>query len=312
MDLSVILKEAEKFQKRIATQISNFHPDFVINTDQTGCEYRVDVHRTLANKGDKTVEVFLGDFNKITHSYTAQYSITASGKLLPKVFLCMQEPKGIFGPRVSATIEELTKNYGNVFIMASKSGKLTKDHFHNYVKNVLTEYCKKEEFLLILDSWGGQTDTAYFNNIFTGDDGNCNSTIEIIPPHCTPYCQPCDVYFFRQIKNFIKKLQNSAEVIQTKRQLSTREDAIKIHSLIHYQLSAPIFKDMIKYAWYASKLLPNRSLFANVNEVCFANNIRQSKCDCTACAFIRCAICRKYLCFSCFYNLYHPTQCTNM
>jgi len=104
LDISNILKETEKFQKRIARQILKFDRDYVINTDQTGCEYRVDVRRILSTKGEKSTEVFLGDFNKITHSYTAQYAITASGKLLPKVFLCMQEPKGVFGPRVSAVI----------------------------------------------------------------------------------------------------------------------------------------------------------------------------------------------------------------
>lgn len=67
LEVSTILQEAEKFQKRIAKKIPNFHPDFVINTDQTGSEYRVDVRRTLANRGDKTIEVFLGDFNKVTH-----------------------------------------------------------------------------------------------------------------------------------------------------------------------------------------------------------------------------------------------------
>jgi len=309
LDLPTILKEAEKFQKRITKKILNFHPDFVINTDQTGCEYRVDVRRTLAEKGQKMIDVFLGDFNKVTHGYTAQYAITASGKLLPKMFLYMQEPKGVFGPRVSVTVEELTKNYGNVFVTASKSGKLTKDHFTCFVENVLTEYCKKEEFLLILDSWGGQTDSAHFNNIFTDDDGNCNSTIEIIPPHCTPYCQPCDVNFLRQVKNFIKKLQTSVEVLQNKRQLSAREDAIKIHSLIHHQLSADAFLNMIQYAWYASKLISERKFFSNVNEICFPKDIRSLKCNCNACAFIKCAVCRKYLCFACFYDLYHPAQC---
>ncbi|XP_071639392.1 uncharacterized protein [Temnothorax longispinosus] len=286
LDLPTILKETDKFQKRNAVKIPKFHPDFVINTDQTDCEYRVDVRRTLAKKGDKNIEVFLGDFNKVTHSYTAQYAITASGKLLPKVFLCMQEPKRIFGPRVSVTFEELTKNYGNVHVTASKSGKLTKELFLNFIKNVLMEYCNKEEFLLILDSWGGQTDSASLNNIFTDDNKNCSSTIEIIPSHCTPYCQPCDVYFFRQVKDFIKKLQNSVEVLQNNRQLSTREYAIKIHSLIHHQLSAHIFQNMIEYAWFASKLIPERKVFLNVNEVCFSNTICSSKCDCTTCAFI--------------------------
>ncbi|KMQ88678.1 pogo transposable element with krab domain [Lasius niger] len=215
LDIPTILSEAEKFQKRIAKQIVKFQKDFVINTGQTGCEYRADVRRILSNKGEKTTEVFLGDFNKLTHSYTAQYAITASGKVLPKIFLCMQEPKGTFGPRVSATIKNTSEIYGNIHVTASKSGKLTKAHFCEFVDHIIKPYCNREEFLLILDSWGGETDTAHFNSVFTDNEGNCTSMVEIIPPHCTPYCQPCDVYFFRQVKNFIKKIQNSVEVLQS-------------------------------------------------------------------------------------------------
>jgi len=310
LDISNILKEAEKFQKRIARQILKFDRDYVINTDQTGCEYRVDVRRILSTKGEKSTEVFLGDFNKITHSYTAQYAITASGKLLPKVFLCMQEPKGVFGPRVSAAIDKLSECYDNIHVTASKSGKLTKDHFSQFVVNIIKPYCNDNEFLLILDSWGGQTDPAHFNSVFTDDDGNCSATVEIIPPHCTPYCQPCDLYFFRQVKNFIRRIQNSVEVLQQNRQLSSREDAIKIHSLIHSQLSAGAFTDMIEYAWFASKLIPKRNVFRNVNEICFPPDLRKNKCICNTPSFIHCANCRKFICFKCFYDVYHPNNCS--
>ena len=94
-----------------------------------------------------------------------------------------------------------------------------------------------------------------------------------------------------------------------RRHLSTREDEIKIHSLIHHQLSAPIFEDMIKYAWFASKLIPERTVFGNVNQICFPMEMRQSKCDCKTCAFIKFAVCRMYLCILCFYNLYYPANC---
>ncbi|XP_076670275.1 uncharacterized protein LOC143369784 [Andrena cerasifolii] len=36
--LSAILKEADTFQKRVAQLIPTFKPEFIINTDQTGCE----------------------------------------------------------------------------------------------------------------------------------------------------------------------------------------------------------------------------------------------------------------------------------
>ena len=202
--------------------IPRFDLNFVINTDQTGCEYRSDVRRSLSEKGEKLTEVFIGDFNKVTHSYTAQYAVTATGKLLPRVFLCMQEPKGEFGPRVKQQVTLLEEKFGNVYATALKSGKLTKEHFNEFVAEIMKPYCKDSDFLLILDSWGGQTDISLFNSHFTDDDGNCTATVEVIPPHCTSFCQPCDVYFFRQVKNFIKNIQNSTEVLQRNKELSTR------------------------------------------------------------------------------------------
>ncbi|XP_067214158.1 uncharacterized protein [Linepithema humile] len=197
--------------------------------------------------------------------------------------------------------------YGNVHVTASKSGKLTKDHFSQFVVSIIKPYCNDNKFLLILDLWAGQTDPAHFNSVFTDDDGNCSSTVEIIPPHRTPYCQPCDVYFFRQVKNFVQRIQNSVEVLQQNRQLSSREDAIKIHSLIHLQLSAAVFTDMIKYAWFASKLILQRNVFGNVNEICFPPDL--NKCVCGIPLFIHCANCRKFICFKCFYDVYHSTDC---
>ena len=310
MKLGVISEEVKKFQKRLQTTIPKFESQYVINTDQTGCEYRCEVRRTLSVKGEKQTEVFLGDFNKVTHSYTAQYSITAAGTLLPKVFLCMREQKGNFGPRVYKSIQEMSSNYGNVFVVATTSGKMTKDTFGSYLNNIVMPYVENKKYLLILDSWSGQNDLGYINNVLTDDNGNNLSKIEFIPPHCTSYCQPCDVYFFRQVKNFIKKLQNSTDAIQANRELNTREDAIKIHSLIHHQLSATVFKDMLIYAWYASKLLEKRDVFCNVNEICFPAKLLNMKCVCGRLSFIQCSHCRKCLCFCCFYDVYHPKTCS--
>lgn len=64
-------------------------------------------------------------------------------------------------------------------------------------------------------------------------------------------------------------MQNYTYLVQEQRQLNTKEDAIKIQSLVHNQLLAPIFHAMIKYSWFASKLIDTRDIFKNVKEVCF-------------------------------------------
>ena len=114
-----------EFQAEIRSITSSSNLDFIINTDQMGCEYWVNVLRTLEPTGEKRVELYHGDLNKVAHSYTVQYSVTASGKLLPKVLICLQEVSGTFGPTVEKEVNEYSNTYRNTYIICSKSGKMT-------------------------------------------------------------------------------------------------------------------------------------------------------------------------------------------
>jgi len=84
------MKSAIQFQtlmQSISTDYTS-KSDFIINTDQNGCEYRVNVSSQECIRIQvKRKSNFIGDLNKITHSYTAQYSSTKSGILLDKVFV---------------------------------------------------------------------------------------------------------------------------------------------------------------------------------------------------------------------------------
>ena len=246
----------------------------------------------------------------VTHSYTAQYSITLSGNLLPLVFVCLQESTGAFGPRVQKTVNEYAQKYKNVAITFSKSGKLTRTLYKDFLQTCLKSYVGEENFLLLIDSWGGQTDQSMYDEMFQLDDeGFPKCTFKVIPPKCTPLVQPCAVYFYRQVKNLIKRLQNCSYLIEQGREINSREDCIKIHSIVHHQLSSPIFCDMLHYAWYASKLSDDREVFVNVNEVCFPIDVLKKPCNCKKSAFIRCARCSKTFCFPCFYDEYHSGSC---
>ena len=111
-------------------------------------------------------------------------------------------------------------------------------------------YVESDPFLLILDSWGGQKNSDLFQK-FKDQNGQSSCTLKVIPPGCTPFAQPLDVYFHRQAKLFIKEIYNCTYLIKKQEQLSSKKDIIKIQSLVHNQLSAPIFTDMIQYTWYA-------------------------------------------------------------
>ncbi|XP_024886634.1 uncharacterized protein LOC112464075 [Temnothorax curvispinosus] len=247
--------------------------------------------------------------NKMTHSYTAQYSVTLSGKLLPLVFVCLQEPPGSFGPRVQKSVDEYVQKYRNVVVTSSKSGKLTTNLYKNFLIKIVKQYVGEERFLLLVDSWGGQTKPEMYDEIFLDDKRLPTCIVKFIPPKCTPLVQPCDVYFYRQVKNFIKRLQNCAYLIEQEREINSREDCIKIQSIAHHQLFSPIFKNMIRYAWFASNLCDDRDIFMNVNEVCFPIDILKKPCACKISAFVRCARCRETYCFPCFYDKYHPGSC---
>ncbi|XP_076545771.1 LOW QUALITY PROTEIN: uncharacterized protein LOC117611086 [Osmia lignaria lignaria] len=276
-----IMKSAIQFQNLIQSIPNDYDSDYIINTDQTGCEYRINVARTYTHTGQKTVELFIGDLNKITHSYTAQYSLTKSGKLLPKVFVCLQESGDAFGVRVKAEVNEILKLCKNVIVVCSKSGKLSSDLYKKYLEKVIKPYVGNNPFLMIVDSWGGGHKNIHmYNEIFVNSENRPTCNLQIIPPKCTPICQPCDVYFYRQVKILNKRIQNYSQHIMAdreKKELNTRYDAISIQSLIHYLLSAPLFKKMIQFAWYASKLENERDIFYNVNQLCFPPDIHNKK-----------------------------------
>ncbi|GFW59534.1 HTH CENPB-type domain-containing protein [Trichonephila clavipes] len=223
--------------------------------------------------------------------------MTLSGKLLLTVFICLQEANGNFRRRVQKSVDEYAKIYTNVAITSSKSGKLTTALYKDFLIDVMKPYVKEEKFLFLIDSWGGQTNRVLYDEIFTDDKGIPTCTMKVIPPKCTALVQPCDVYFYRQVKNFIKRLQNCAYIIEQDREISSREDCIKIQSLVHHQLSAPIFCCMLKYAWFAAKLCDDRTSFMNVNEVCFRIDVLKNSCECKNSAFITCARCLNNYCF---------------
>ena len=157
---------------------------------------------------------------------------------------------------------------------------------------------------------GGQTRLEMYDEIFQDDEEMLTCTVEIIPPKFTPLVQPCNVYFYRQVKNFIeKKQQNCSQLIEENWEINSREDSIKIQSIVHHQLASPIFPEIIKYALYASKLSEHRGIFMYVNEVCFPEEILKTPCSCKKAAFISCASCRHNWCFSCFYDNHHLGSC---
>lgn len=113
---------------------------------------------------------------------------------------------------------------------------------------------KNNKFLFVIHSWSGQTNESMYKIIFKNSRNKST----------------CTVYFYRQVKYFIKRVQNNVVLYYEKRDINSQDDCIKIHSLVLYQLSAPIFNSMIRYAWYACGIRRGKPVFKNLSDVCFS------------------------------------------
>lgn len=218
-----------------------------------------------------------------------------AGNLIGPVFVCLQEPTGRLGPRVKQSLYQAN----NIHVTCSKSGKLTKTHMRHWAENVLHPSVSKNS-LLLLDSWSGQTDPDIYGGVFT--KGITCERMQI-PPKTTGEIQPLDRFFFRQWKYLKQKLCDRIAIDRIDIDITSRNNVLKMHSLIHNQLSATKFSPMIRYAWfstgYSSK---NPGRFENVQEVCFS--FEEDFCSCPACtdsSFILCSHCDSVLCFKHFF-----------
>jgi len=79
-----------------------------------------------------------------------QPTISADSKLLSLLFIVLKEPTASFGPRV----QELMFRERNIFVLRSKSGKLTSHHFEIWLRKVYFPNVSPK-LVLLLDSWTG-------------------------------------------------------------------------------------------------------------------------------------------------------------
>lgn len=145
--------------------------------------------------------------------------------------------------------------------------------------------------------------------------------LEIIPPRLTDRLQPLDVGFNRQYKKFFKRIVELALHQGRMAEMTTRESVINLHSLIYNQFQAPVYRDMIRYAWHNTdrsytdaELDQARVPPRMVQDIQF--EFDQSKlCEhnCSNYAVVKCSYCGKLLCLrhflerKCFHEIAGPS-----
>ena len=198
----------------------------------------------------------------------------------------------------------------NVLVTCSKSGKLTSSLMEYYLDKFMVPHAKEHghDLAFLVDHRGGQIDGQMYSTRFGSNEVPACEVLPI-PKNCTSECQPCDTVFFRQLKYFLRRITEYVQLhdLDTVDQpIYSRESIQIIHSLLQYQLSATIFRPMIRYAWYKAGICNEKEPFLNVKQACFT--FTAEKCELRSClkkVFLLCSRCRKHICFECFFYDYH-------
>jgi len=287
-----LLQSSSDYVSKVRSEIKNIGVENVYNSDQSGFNLESHAGRTLSFRGTLKVESLAQSLNSLTHSYTIQPTISASGELKSPLMIVLQESKGNFGPLIEKTIYKAR----NIVTFASKSGKMTSELSTSWYKDVFLPNTK-EDSLLLLDSWTGQKDTLFD----TIDKGQKKVKILTIPPGATGFVQPLDVYTFRPWKNFLKQFSDLIILYNYDVNLHLRNNILKIQSLIHNQFSSPRFVNLFKYAWWKSGYIEEKPAKCQTPvEYCLKGC--GTICDvCDDIAIMKCAWCTKSMCMEHFF-----------
>ena len=240
--------------------------------------------------GERTTEVAVKKKNNVTHSYTVQSITSADGQLLDKFFLVLQEKENVFGKRVEKDLIVPP----NVVVRASKSGKSSDEKHHIFLNEVLRPLVDRK-FLLFLDYWPTQADIKKFRAVFPYQD----SQLLIFPKGSTGFIQPQDLSFFRSWRFIHEKIEHYVHINRTELKLRDRQYCINMHSVIHNQLSAPQFKNLVRFGFIQAKII-NEPVgeIKKPKDVCFKfYDLYCSIARCSERTLLTCAWCKKHLCY---------------
>ncbi|RLU20229.1 hypothetical protein DMN91_006836 [Ooceraea biroi] len=232
--------------KKIISE-KNYEPHEVINIDQSRFDKELHSYRSLAFKGAKQVFVTMGSKNAATHSYMVMGNIDASGTVMDFLYLKSQEANGKFPEIIKPIIPDNIKAYaGTSAMMTNADSKIYLDLLFQYLISKGIKKC-----LLLADSWSSNKNTKLFEEVLAKYEGRLKVERLLIPEGTTGMIQPLNVYYFRPYKQFVRHISDSLEVCDG---IWKRDNYFKLQALAHFQFQAPMFRDMVKYAFYKAGL----------------------------------------------------------
>lgn len=180
---------------------------------------------------------------------------------------------------------------------------------------VSRECLNKPHILLLVDSWGGNTNS----NTYRLARARGVKFLKI-PEGTTGIVQPLDVGVFRQWKIFTGRIQFRAYHEKSVATVTSRNGTVNMQSLIWNQFSSPAYRQMLRYAWHdtdnsfdAVRELGATGKPKKVVQIQF--KLTNSHCqveNCTERAFLRCSHCGKHLCLKHFLarHCFHTSNTT--
>ena len=178
---------------------------------------------------------------------------------------------------------------------------MSKSHIRSFLENVYFP-TTGDSSVLIIDALTQYVDK---DNIPAGNPEGKKLTLKTTPAGTTGLCQPEDVFFFRPWKEFVRKVKDAALAHTEFIPMYTRDNRLKLQSVVHHQFSSPKFTDLIRYAWYKPGYLKEKpQKFVTPVKYSFSSSIENCM-ECDSCHFMRCAWCEEFVCFHHFFVDYH-------
>ena len=281
---------ADDFVSSVRAQINelNLLPKHLFNADQSRFDKELHSHRTLRPKGISPVKAVVGSVSATTHSYMIMPVITADGEILKPTYVLVSEGNGKFPNNKPA-------DPPNIISFAGRTANMSKAQLSEFYEKVFWKSIPEDrrDVFLLLDSWTPNKDDV-LSGLFSPDTVSFKK--RLIPAGCTGLIQPLDVYFFRPYKNFIKYVTDTI-VLSRDTNIWHRDKFLALQSFTLYQFSAPLFRNMIRFAFHKAGYLDEEpEAFQTPIQYCFDSLTTDCCSQCEVIAVVRCAHCTQCFC----------------
>lgn len=189
------------------------------------------------------------------------------------MYVLVSEAKGTFPANMTLDLQ-------NIKAYPAKSANMSKQDLQVFLKDVLwPDLTGRKQVLLLVDSWtANRDDNLYTSTVPDGVD----FWKMLIPAKCTGLVQPADVYFFRPYKNMVKFITDTV-LVESDINFWHRDHFLRLQSFVHYQFSAPRFRNLIRFAFFrCGYVTTHPGKFQTPLQYCFESSLLDECCrdDC--------------------------------